>query len=86
MPLKDEEKAAIAEVVEELTATVVGSGRGKRRIADLFEELVDKETWPDYYEVDTEPLLSYFDIAAFSSWLGHLPTAFNQHCARQARC
>ena len=51
MPLKDEEKSAIAEVVEELTSTVVGSGRGKRRIADLFEELVDKESYPDYYEV-----------------------------------
>ena len=78
MPLKDEEKAAIAEVVEELTATVVGSGRGKRRIADLFEELVDKETWPDYYEVDTSRSLC---IAALSSWPGYLSTALHQHCA-----
>lgn len=76
MPLKDEEKAAIVEVVEELTSTVVGSGRGKRRIADLFEELVDKETWPDYYEASIFPITHYLVL----TWLGYITTTLNKHC------
>ncbi|KAL7285867.1 hypothetical protein ACG7TL_000978 [Trametes sanguinea] len=46
-------KAAIEEVIRALTSAT--SRRVKRRLADMFMDLVDKDSWPEYYEVITQP-------------------------------
>lgn len=49
MPLTAPQKTAIDEVVRAITSAY--SRRAKRRLADMFLELVDKEYWPEYYQV-----------------------------------
>ncbi|OJT08505.1 Chromatin structure-remodeling complex subunit rsc1 [Trametes pubescens] len=48
MPVSAAQKTAIEEVVRALTSAT--SRRVKRRLADMFMELVDKDSWPEYYE------------------------------------
>jgi chromatin structure-remodeling complex subunit RSC1/2 len=43
------QKAAIEQVIEAIKS--VTSPRKKRVIAELFLDLVDKETWANYYQV-----------------------------------
>lgn len=49
MPLSSIQKHDIEDVIQTLLS--VTSSRGKRRLSDMFLELVDKEFWPEYYEV-----------------------------------
>ncbi|EIW65096.1 uncharacterized protein TRAVEDRAFT_26037 [Trametes versicolor FP-101664 SS1] len=53
MPVSAAQKTAIEEVVRALTSAT--SRRVKRRLADMFMELVDKDSWPEYYEVIPQP-------------------------------
>ncbi|KAI0271698.1 hypothetical protein BC834DRAFT_860890 [Gloeopeniophorella convolvens] len=53
MAITPAQKSAIEEVVDAIKNA--RSSKKKRHIADLFLELVDKETWADYYEVIPEP-------------------------------
>ena len=49
MPVSAAQKTAINEVISALTGAT--SRRAKRRLADMFLELVDRDSWPEYYEV-----------------------------------
>ncbi|KAM5534374.1 hypothetical protein V8D89_011967 [Ganoderma adspersum] len=53
MPLTAVQRTAIDEVVRAITSA--SSRRAKRRLADMFLELVDKEYWPEYYQVIPQP-------------------------------
>ncbi|KAI0666207.1 hypothetical protein C8Q78DRAFT_994933 [Trametes maxima] len=53
MPINAAQRTAIDEVVRALTGAT--SRRAKRRLAGMFLELVDKEHWPEYYEVIPQP-------------------------------
>lgn len=53
MPVSAAQKTAIEEVVRALTSAT--SRRVKRRLADMFMELVDKDSWPEYYEARLFP-------------------------------
>ncbi|OCH94163.1 hypothetical protein OBBRIDRAFT_748123 [Obba rivulosa] len=53
MPVTAAQRHAIEEVINVLTNAT--NPRGKRRLADMFMELVDREHWPEYYEVIPEP-------------------------------
>lgn len=50
MGLTAAEKTAVEEIVNTLVA-YTGPGRGRRRLAELFMDLVDKDDYPEYYEV-----------------------------------
>lgn len=49
MPLSAAHKTAIDDVISALTGAT--SRRTKRRLAGMFLDLVDKDSWPEYYEV-----------------------------------
>ena len=49
MPVNAAQKNAIEEVIRALTSAT--SRRAKRRLADMFLDLVDRDSWPEYYEV-----------------------------------
>ncbi|TFK84868.1 hypothetical protein K466DRAFT_664886 [Polyporus arcularius HHB13444] len=53
MPVNAAQKTAINEVVNALTGAT--SRRTKRRLADMFLDLVDRDSWPEYYEVIPQP-------------------------------
>ncbi|KAI0761651.1 hypothetical protein BD413DRAFT_588501 [Trametes elegans] len=53
MPLSAAQKTAIEEVIRAITSA--SSRRAKRRLADMFLELVNRESWPEYYEVIPQP-------------------------------
>ncbi|KAK7062069.1 hypothetical protein R3P38DRAFT_3251433 [Favolaschia claudopus] len=53
MGVNSAQKKAIEEVLDALRSAT-GSPR-KRHLAGMFLELVDKDAWPEYYEVITEP-------------------------------
>ncbi|KAI0651399.1 hypothetical protein C8Q79DRAFT_32964 [Trametes meyenii] len=53
MSITAAQKTAIDEVIRVLTSAT--SRRAKRRLAAMFLELVDKEHWPEYYEVIPQP-------------------------------
>jgi chromatin structure-remodeling complex subunit RSC1/2 len=65
MPVTDAQKAAAEQVVDAIRG--VTSPRKKRVLAELFLELVDKETWANYYEV---PFQSSSHSLTFSA---HVP-------------
>lgn len=54
MAVTDAQKAAVEQVIQAIKG--VSSPRKKRVLADLFLELVDKDTWADYYQVSSHPL------------------------------
>ena len=49
MPIAEAQRKAIDEIIGVIISTA--PGRGKRQIAGMFLELVDRESWPEYYEV-----------------------------------
>lgn len=49
MPVTPTQSSAIEQVIEALKRLT--SPRKKRALADLFLELVDKQTWANYYQV-----------------------------------
>lgn len=49
MPIGEVLKSNVAEVLEALCNVPVG-GRGKRKMVDMFMDLPDRESWPEYYE------------------------------------
>ncbi|KAI0757457.1 hypothetical protein C8Q80DRAFT_101939 [Daedaleopsis nitida] len=53
MPVSAAQKKAIEEIISALTGAT--SRRTKRRLAGMFLELVDRDSWPEYYEVIPQP-------------------------------
>ncbi|KAH9947379.1 hypothetical protein B0H21DRAFT_739315 [Amylocystis lapponica] len=53
MPVTPTQKSELENVLQ--TLLNASTQRPKRRLADMFMELVDKESWPEYYEVIPEP-------------------------------
>ena len=49
MPISAAHKAAIEEVVTAILTTT--SRRTKRNLSEMFLDLVDRDAWPEYYEV-----------------------------------
>ena len=49
MPVTSAQKAAIEDILDVLVATT--PPRGKRHLAAMFMDLVDRADWPEYYEV-----------------------------------
>ena len=56
MPVTNAQRTAIEQVIEAVKG--VTSPRKKRVLADLFLELVDRETWANYYQVTPSNLCS----------------------------
>jgi chromatin structure-remodeling complex subunit RSC1/2 len=57
MPVTTAQKSAVQEIIEAIKS--VTSPKKKRNLSDLFLELVDKETWTNYYEVRVKPSAGY---------------------------
>ena len=53
MAVTDAQKAAVEQVIRAIRS--IPSPRKKRLLADLFLDLVDKDTWADYYQVSSTP-------------------------------
>ncbi|PPQ87841.1 hypothetical protein CVT25_009493 [Psilocybe cyanescens] len=53
MPITPAQKSAMEEVISAILA--VQAPRGRRQLAGMFTELVDRTSWPQYYEVIPEP-------------------------------
>uniref|UniRef100_A0A8H7Y6I3 Uncharacterized protein n=1 Tax=Psilocybe cubensis TaxID=181762 RepID=A0A8H7Y6I3_PSICU len=53
MPVTPAQKAAIEEVISAILAAQ--APRGRRQLAAMFMDLVDRGSWPQYYEVIPEP-------------------------------
>ena len=52
MPISPEQKAEIEATLQTLLDATASAPRGRRRrIADMFLDLVDKNDWAEYYEV-----------------------------------
>lgn len=49
MPLSAVQTAAIKEVIQVILSQT--APRGKRQLAAMFMDLVDRQEWPQYYEV-----------------------------------
>jgi hypothetical protein len=74
MAVTDAQKAAVERVIQVIKS--VSSPRKKRVLADLFLELVDKETWADYYQVTSIILPVTLSIHTLNQCptIGHSPT------------
>ncbi|KAL0945642.1 hypothetical protein HGRIS_014795 [Hohenbuehelia grisea] len=55
MPISATQKAAIEQVIQSLLTATPPGPRGKRHLAGMFLELVDRHDWAHYYEVIPEP-------------------------------
>lgn len=53
MAITSTQKSAIEDIINILVAAT--PSRGKRKMADMFLDLVDRSDWPEYYEVIPEP-------------------------------
>ncbi|KAH7925669.1 hypothetical protein BV22DRAFT_416009 [Leucogyrophana mollusca] len=53
MSITAAQKVAIEEIIDVLVSTT--PSRGKRRLSEMFMDLVDRTDWPEYYEVIPEP-------------------------------
>ena len=62
MPLSPSQITAANEVINSLCSTPVGP-RAKRKLGEMFMDLVDKDDLPEYYEVRTAT-----DILFERSW------------------
>ena len=52
MALSNEQKSEIQAILQIiLDATAPGPRNRRRRLADMFLDLVDREAWAEYYEV-----------------------------------
>ncbi|KAH7909756.1 hypothetical protein BJ138DRAFT_1154503 [Hygrophoropsis aurantiaca] len=54
MSITAAQKAAIEEIINILTSAVPPKGK-RRRLCDMYMDLVDRTDWPEYYEVIPEP-------------------------------
>ena len=50
MPIGEVLKRAVGEVLDALTSAP-SAGRGKRKMAEMFMDLPDRDSWAEYYEV-----------------------------------
>ena len=50
MPINDAQRKALEEVLAVVNAAT-GPNRGKRKLADMFQELPDRDAWSEYYDV-----------------------------------
>ena len=53
MPITPDQKMAMDQVLAAILAAT--APRGKRQLSAMFMELVDREEWPQYYEVCLSP-------------------------------
>ncbi|TFK38725.1 RSC complex protein [Crucibulum laeve] len=53
MPISSTQKSAIEEVISAILSAT--APRGKRQLCTIFMELVDRDEWPEYYEIIPEP-------------------------------
>ncbi len=60
MPISSVQKAAIEDVIR--TLEKVQAPKSKRSLCGIFMELVDREEWPEYYEVCSEVPPSFYDL------------------------
>ena len=74
MPVTDSQKAAIEQVIEAVKS--VTSPRKKRVLSELFLELVDKETWANYYQVTFLRFVPLSVILSLRPIIGHSPAQF----------
>lgn len=51
MTITPAQKTAIEEVIATILAVSAGSGRGRRQLSGMFMDLVEKEDYPEYYDV-----------------------------------
>ena len=52
MALSAAQRTEIEGVIKALVdATAAGGARRRRQLAEMFLDLVDRESWPEYYEV-----------------------------------
>lgn len=58
MPITVAQKEEIQHVIDTLVKAT--APRGKRRLAGMFLDLVDRESWPEYYEVCRVLFARYF--------------------------
>ena len=72
MAVTDAQKAAAEQVIQAIKS--VSSPRKKRVLAELFLDLVDKETWADYYQVTLPSPCRPMP----STMIGHSPTQVSQ--------
>lgn len=56
MPVTATQKDEIQQVVDALLKAT--TPRGKRNLAGMFLDLVNRESWPEYYEVCSNPVLT----------------------------
>ncbi|KAG7090566.1 hypothetical protein E1B28_009674 [Marasmius oreades] len=54
MPITSEQRAAIEKVINVITNTTA-PGRGRRNVSTIFMSLVDRNEWPEYFEIIPEP-------------------------------
>lgn len=57
MVLNDAQKKAAEEVIDALTSATTGA-RSKRKLAEMFLELPDRDAWSEYYEARPIPHFS----------------------------
>ena len=50
MPIGEVLKRTVGEVLDALT-NAPSSGRGKRKMVEMFMDLPDRDSWAEYYEV-----------------------------------
>ena len=50
MPILEAQRKAVEEVIGALISATAGN-KGKRRLAEMFLELPDRDAWSEYYEV-----------------------------------
>ena len=50
MALTEEHKKAVLDVIQALVSVPAGKN-GRRRLAEMFMELPDRDAWSEYYEV-----------------------------------
>lgn len=70
MPLSQETKRAVEEVVDALCA-LQAPGRRPRQLAEMFLDLPSREDWPDYYQVSPRLSRVATDFIMSNSFAGY---------------
>lgn len=86
MPIGEVLKSNVAEVLEALcNVPASASGRGKRKMVDMFMDLPDRESWPEYYEARTCLHRLYNERKITFTYLGHPRTSLHKWCEGKTR-
>ena len=86
MPVSEAQRHASLEVIAAIKAVTSGSGAKKleRNLSEMFEELVDRESLPEYYEVRHKVFCCCHNTR-LNSFEGHPRTALPQRNTRVTR-